>query len=765
MSDNLDQIWQSFFAQRTKPLLIRFPGTWKAVVTETNDPLRMRRIRFKIPELHDWDLKPEETPWATPAYDLGTKRCGRFSYPCIGDYVWITFEKNHPYSPIYTGFADPTRRKFYPLPSLYGRTPIPVDETTEIDDLPNDYETDYLPKDERPMSHGWQDRYGSLDIHNAVGFFPIEHTVQLPPPDADPLTKSTFTQSTNNPEVNNPDSKMMCRISKYGMVILQADMGYKWKKKGGVLDTEQGGIEEDRAETGGSSNGGGSEGEFTGDFDEDEQFEIDRWLYFQRLLHEDPAPSVRYIPNAAYPEPGDPSRFTGHDMRRILLLSRYGNKFEMRDVGWNKSRENEWWPKRRDIGSGDDERWMKMRTKGGHIFQIIDIGFDPENDEFVDRLLIDEVKKVYLDKEDKYTKEKEAWNQYGERDMRMVRAITRSGIKFVLDDRTSHDGGKYRPPYSASANSRLNEEIGIGALIKGRATPGTKEDDYGKLSGSPTGYFWQFDERPNRNSTSWGTPMGQIVEMDDNEEFLAICSRVPELPTKWKYLEDNEFLEESLDSLQPWKKTHHLLIDHGRELIRLKTRAGAGEATKNKKFNSIGASGEFAGLEIHDAPTDDPWAELVDIDKRGVWFSRKDSIGIWRAKDGTDIEVWLDDNKNNIVLRNATSGKVQIYCSGNVELISDKLVSMQAPRIDMNAQEIRMAAGGVNFTFQPSGLRTDGDIYASNVRAFFPTAERPADVAGRGIGQAAGGGSPPENINKEGKPSRIQPDNRLHDVT
>jgi hypothetical protein len=714
MSDNLGNVWNSFFAQRTKPLQIRFNGTFRAVVVETNDPLRMRRIRFKIPELHDWDLKAEECPWAVTSTDLGTKRCGRFSYPCIGDHVWINFEKNHPYGPIYSGFSDPTRRKYYSLPSIYGVTQTPVDEKSDVTEKVVDYDEDYLPKDERPMSHGWQDRYGHLDIHNSVGFYPIEHDVTLPPAGTDPLTQSEFTQSAKSPEVNDPDSKMMARLTKYGNLILQSDAGYKWKE------------------------------EFAGDFDEDEKFEIARWLYLQKLLHE--------------------NKPTGQDQRRITHLTRYGHKFEMRDVGWNKTRtqeySSEFWAEPKTIGDGEDERWMKLRTKGGHLIELSDIGFDPENDEFIKRKLLDDIEEVYLDKEDQYDKEETEWNKSGDRDMRMLRFVTRSGLKIAMDDRTSHDGGDYRLPASSSDENRKNEELGIGILVKGRATPGTKADEYNSLSGDPRGYYWQFDERPDRNSTTWGTPMGQAIEMDDNEELLTICTRLPDLPTPWKYLSDNEFLEESVESLEPTKNTHHLVIDHGREAIRLKSRAGEGEASRTKKLGE-GASGEHAGLEIHDAPSDDPWTEVVDIDKRGIWFSRKEGVGIWRGKEGSNIYLWLDDKKNNIILRNATAGKIQIYCQGNVDIISDKVIGMKANRIEMKANEIRLDAGGSLYTFDSSALRAGKDIHASNVFARFPTAERPKFIAGKGIGQASGGGQPVSNLSIEDLPDRQEPDNRI----
>jgi len=706
--DNLSQVWSGFFAQRTRPLYQRFPGVYRGVVVDTNDPLNMRRVRFKIPELHDWDLKPEDCPWAVPAPYLGSRGGTAFGCPCVGDYVWIVFEKGYPYGPVYVGFAPPTRRRYYPLPSIHGRTPIHVDAEGKPQNPITDYDESYLPKDGRPMNHGWQDRYGHLDLADSTGFYPIEHDTQPPPPDTDPLSKSKFNQMHSKPSVNDPDSKMLLRATKYGTIIQQSDIGYQWKLSG-------------------------QNGEFTGDFDADYEFEIDRWLYLQRLLHED--------------QP------TGHDMRKLMLLTRYGHKIELRDVGWNKTRKGEWLDSQQQIGDGEDQRWLKLRTKGGMLIEACDVGFDPEQDEFIKRPLLEEISDVYLDGEDNFPKQKSDWNQSGDRDMRMIRFVTRSGIKIVLDDRTSND----RNSHSASLP---NKEIGMGVLIKGRATPAAK-DKYKDASGDPTGFYWQFDERPDRNSTTWGTPLGQAIEMDDNEEFLAICSRIPELPTKWKYLSDNEFLENSLESFKPWTNTHHLIIDHGRELIRLKSRAGAGDSSKLKKLGDA-ASGEHAGLEIHDAPATDPWVELVDIDDRGLFFSRKDGISIWRAKDGVDVYVWIDDNSGNVVIFNrAQGGKVQIYSLGNIELISERNVSIQANRIDLKANEIRLDAGGTPYTFSSRAMLTTRDVRANNVYAYFPTAERPAHVVGRGIGAHDGGGSPVANLSVESAPSRVKPDNRL----
>ncbi len=725
MADNLNQVFSQFFSQRTKPLGLRFNGLFRAVVVETNDPLRMHRVRFKIPELHDWDIKPEECQWAVPSPDLGTKRAGRWSYPCIGDYIWVQFEKNHAYAPVYTGFSDPTRRKFYTLPSIFGKTPRPVTERSDlVDSSPDDYNVDYLPKDERPMSHGWQDRYGNLDMHSAVGFFPTEHDVAPPPPDSDRLAQSSFEQSTQKPVPNDPDSKFMLRMTKYGNFTLHSDIGYIWRK-----DEE------------------GEDGEFKGQFEDtptgrdpnqgkgDESFEIKRWKYLQRLVHED-SPKEK-------------------DQRRTLNQTRYGHKIEMRDVGWNKTREGEFEDEPRTIGSGDDERWVKIRTKGGHLIEAIDIGSDPEEDEFVKRQLIDEVDKKdeLFDKEDKFEKEKTEWNQYGERDARMLRFITRSGLKLVLDDRTSHDK-------AAEAPERLNKELGIGVLIKGRATPGTEADDYGEKSGDPKGFFWQFDERPDRNSTTWGTPLGQVVEMDDNQEYMVACSRLPNLPTAWKYLEDNEFLEDSAFNQNPARSSHHLVIDHGSEAIRLKSRAGRGVPSVTKRLGD-GASGEHAGIEIHDAPADDPWVEMVDHDRRGIWFSRKNQVGIWHSKQGSKLYVWLDDNNGKIVVHNGeTGGKVQIFSQGDIEVIGRK-VTFSCDEFGVNAKNrATVKVGGASYNFGSSNLGTNVDIRARNVRAFFPTAEKPCQVCGRGTGIPEPQNSSVAKVRKESVPTS-EPNNRL----
>lgn len=781
--DNLGRLWDTFFNERTKNLFERFTGRHRALVVETNDPLNMYRIRFIIPEMHDLNLKdtPEKCPWAIPSPEFGAKRGGRWGYPCIGDIVFIEFENNHPYSPVYVGYASPTRRKYYALPSIYTQTPLPVDDKSLPGELPEDYQKDYLPLDGRPMSHGWQDRYGHLDIHDATGFFPQEHDVEPPPPELDPVTafsddvsdrskrdpKSEFKSAVEKPKQNTPDSKFMARITKYGQMLIQSDMGYLWKS--------------DDADGSEAAKDTTSDGEFHGDFDKDEKFEIARWFYLQKLIHEN--------------HPKD------WDQRRLEFKNRYGSSLEFRDVGWNKTRPGEYLDEARFI-SWDyksehyaDERWVKLRSKGGSFLEISDIGSDPENDEFIKRKLIDEVpsgpsdstgnpmqSRKYIDNENEIISENQG-------DARFIRLVSRSGLKFVLDDCGSHTR-------KASDSGNNNALIGIGALIKGRRTPSSKcneedgpsQDNYPPSlsssrwqksdskkgqSGDPIGYFWQFDERPDHNSTTWGSPLGAAIEISDREQYITICSRLPSLPTKWKYTSKHEFLEKHMVDFNVARDTHHIVIDHYKEAMLFKSRAGNGEGPQlGSKCTDYEDPfvGINQGLEIHDSPEDDPWMELVDAEGRGLWFSKKESLSVWRSKDDKEIQIWIDDSENTIVVRNNELGKIQVYCRGNIEIIADQTIAVHGHNVNIKATSaIDMQVGGAQYSFTQNGLYTNQGIHASEIRGRLP--EVPSGyrdsqggncaTTGTGIGTASSfSGKTLSNLNIETK-DKVVPDNRL----
>jgi len=374
--DNLAPVWKKFHLDRTSELFQKFPGWYRAIVEETNDPLDMRRIRFRCPELHDSNVKVEDLPWAMPAPWMGGKGSGSWTHPMIKDVVWITFEKAHPYGPIWVAAADPTRRKWYVHQSLYVKSPPPASETGgNTLEAPDDTINDYLPKDGRPYSTGFRDRYGSFFMLSEVGFYPVEHAQKPAPVGADALAKRDFQSSSQAPQQNDPDSKYVVLATKYGNTMLLADIGYQWYE------------------------------EFEGDLENDEEFEINRSKYLQKFFNED-QPRNR-------------------DQRRIEWRTRYGHKVELRDVGFEKSRSGEYGDQKTIADSdGKDERWVKIRSKAGHLIQLIDTGSDPVSDTYIKRTNKDEVG-PHDDEE-----------LLGD-DRRMIRLITRHGNQLLLDDRGS----------------------------------------------------------------------------------------------------------------------------------------------------------------------------------------------------------------------------------------------------------------------------------------------------------------------------------------
>jgi len=657
-----DTVWRKFFDHRTKPLWERFPGSYRALVVETNDPLVMGRVRFKCPDMHDFSMSASECPWAVPAFELGGPRSGRFVHPCIGDWVWISFERQQPYGPIWTGFANPTRRKFYPYPSVHQVTPLSVNEEGKPADKPDDYDADYLPKDGRPMAHGWADRYGNLDISSSVGFFPEEHKDPPPPPDHDAIQRSNFDQRQSPPEVNSPDKKYMVRATKYGSIFIMSDQGYHWKKEGG-------------------------KGEFIGSFKKDEQFEIKRWKSLQKFLNE-----------------GEPKG----DHRRIGLVSRYGSKFEMRDTGWaqegpvsSKSRPDEFGPPQTLSSENKaDLRWIKLRTKGGMLLQAYDKGFHPNDDKFVKRRINDEMG-VRSEQEDKY---------WGNKDARWIRVVTRYGIKIVLDDRGSDDknADKREAPH------------GNGVLIKGRRSPSVKAEP---KTGNPRGFYFEFNENDKANHSSWGSPMGQSIEMNDRYQYMMMAvSLGRKWASKFKGLKENEFIRKPMMLKDPEKSAYHLKLDHDNEYLRLKTRGGRGPRAMSPSNPSGVRKKELQqGLEARDGNKGDgPWVELVDSQHRGFWWSKFEQLGVWRAKKGRKMYQWFDDRQRQIVIyNNESNGTIEIYANSKVNIIAKRDVHLNADRnITMHAgRSIRMEAGGTRLTINSSGVHTNKNYYGRRIFA------------------------------------------------
>lgn len=659
---------QKLFADRHKNINNKFSGFYRAVVVETNDPLCMNRIRFKCPEMHNYDIQPEECPWAVCALDSGGSQSGKMTTPIIGDHVWITFEKNSPYAPVWVGYATPTMTQDYPLPLVSTNTPTPLQTDGNLNKV-KDYDENYLPKDGRPLIYGYQDRYGNMDVSSAVGYYPQEHEVKPPPIDSDPLSTSMLLIDKSKPVQNSPDKKYMLRATRYGHIYIMSDQGYSWHKAS----------ENDEF------------GEIRNSKVQDKQTNIDRYLYMQRLLNEDkPDTSI-----------------AGADQRRIETLSRYGHKIECRDVGWaqpgpsaSKSRQDEYgvttptYLSRETIA---DHRWIKIRTKGGMLFQAYDKGFDPQNDNFIKRNLIDEVG-------DKTEKETEYWDG---KDARFIRIVTRHGYKFVLDDRGTDSVQSENTP----------EMPGNGVLLKGRRFPGCVRGAIKRESG----FYIEFNEKDELNQLAIGSPAGQSLEINDKYQYSILAAGLGgEWSSEHQGLKENEFIGKAVIEANPEANTHHLKLDLDNEYIRFKTRANKGPgAIFSATPSGVGAGEINQGLEARDSSLGDgPWVELVDCQSRGIFFSKKFQMGVWRASAQNSMYIIQDDSKKSIFLHNnETTGELEIYCANNIKIIAEQSVNIQAGNnINMSAGgSINLQARGSKFSVEDI-VRTSTEFHAKDFK-------------------------------------------------
>lgn len=677
--DTPQENYQKFLHLRQANLWNKLPGIYRAVITDTNDPLNMGRVRIKVPELHDFDLATEECPWAVPNQALGGKSTVVQYTPTIGDWVWVTFEKQHAYAPVWIGFATPLKNEYY-APFLLSQKPDYTDTT---------YNEEYFPKDGRPMVAGYQDRYGNIDISSSVGFYPIEHDLDPPAPDIDPYNKNILGNILIKPEVNNPDKKYITQVTKYGNILQLSDQGYYWKKEAEY-------------------------GEFTGNFEQDKDYELKRTNYLLRLLNEDKP---------------DTKQADG-DQRRISLATRYGHKIECRDVGWaqpgptaSKSRPTEYGTEAYlSKEANNDYRWIKIRTKGGMLFQAYDKGFHPQNDTYIQRSHLDEVGPL-TEREDIH---------WAGKDARWIRLVTRHGYKIVLDDRGSDN----------SRSEELENPTGNGVLLKGRRSPSAHGQE---TNGNPRGFYFEFNENIELNHTNWGTPAGQLIEQNDRYQYIMLSSGLgDDYAAEYKGIEENEFIGKPALTADPETNSHHLKIDLDNEYIRFKTRSKNGPGPKDPLVTSGVEIGDVnQGFEARDGQEGDgPWVEIVDSQNRGFWFSRSYQCGIWRSSSNNNMSICLDDTNKKIILQNnEQTGALEIYCTGQVNIISDDNINLQAVgSINMKASSVNIDSGGLQATFG-ANFQTTGQILASNF-------------------QISPGGSSVGSIQKSQLPSRIFPSDR-----
>lgn len=643
--DNLINVWDNFHDSREKDLFNRFNGWYRAEVVETNDPLISHRIRFRCPEMHDRDVLVEDLPWAVPAPWMGGKGSGSWTHPMIGDIVFVCFEKNHPYGPIWCASGDPTRRKSYPHQAIYGETPAPISERDGApENSPNEALIDYLPKDGRPYSTGFRDRYGTFFILNSTGFFPEEHRRPPAPLGTDALANRDFDLANEQPIANDPDTKYAAINTKYGNLFILNDVGYNWFKEG-------------------------DQGEFIGNQESDQDFEIQRSQYLQRLLNEN---KPRDVPQTLV------SSSEERDQRRIELRTRYGHKFEMRDKGWRITRAGEYDPNPRIIAApSQDERWIKIRTKAGHLFQMIDVGADPTSNLFVKQTNLSEIGAhdaeygTFKNNDDPRVPE-----LADSEDKRVIRLESAHGNLLWLDDR----GSDALDPSKA-------EPRGNGFLLKSRR-----------------GHAVEALDKDEFNRIMLVTASDQVLEMNDRFEYLlmttAQASNSPDVSPggrKGYTGASREPGDEGVptgQSSNPLDNTYHFLMDKANCFIRLRTP-------------------EKAGIEIRDG--DAPcgtWMELRDNDNRALWFSRRDNFAIWRDGASTKL-ILIDDNDNSILVDNQL-GNIIIRSAGNISLDAAGDICMRAGgRIGLDAgSEIGIATSGITHGIDASGIKTTQEMYA-----------------------------------------------------
>jgi len=583
MTTKVDEIWRDFLGNRIEDLAKRFPGWHRAEVVETNDPLRDHRVRFRMPEMHDKSLEAEKCPWAIPSPTMGGKRAGFWPGVCKGDFVFINFEKGHPYGPIWSP-ADPTRRKFYALESIYGRTQLSVNEKGEPADAPDDYDEERLPKDERPMSTGFKDRYGNIFMMGAVGFFPKEHANKPAPTGTDPVTEGAYKASQKPPEENKPDMKFMVQMSKYGNYMIVADIGYKWKN------------------------------EFDGDFEKDEDFEIKRVKYIQKMFSENETDGV--------------------DQRRMEMRTRFGHKFEMRDVGWKKSRPEEF-DQAVDLTDAEgknekEQMWIRAITKDGTYLRMWSKGADLEKNNFIKRLNKSDVGTKPYD-EDQYGD--------GQGDCRGFYICTPRQQIFSIDDA----GADPKDPQN-------NERPYPNGIFLG----GWRDGHY---------YGMEYNLKDELQRMMLYTSTGHALELNQRHDYVALSTKPPQTVAR-KFDGPYKRTPFSLKTLKGQNiegKSFHVVLDEKNKYLRVKTPKGQGiEARDGEGDPSCGGT----------------WVETRDSEDRGFWMSKENNFAVWRGKKQQKY-ICINDSTDYIVIRNGLKS-VQIFAQKDIEMIAGGNVQIKA---------------------------------------------------------------------------------------
>lgn len=76
-----------------------FYGKYRGVVTDTNDPLGIGRIKARVPDV----MGDGDSGWAMPCVPFAGKGMGFFALPTDGAGVWVEFEHGDPDFPVWSG--------------------------------------------------------------------------------------------------------------------------------------------------------------------------------------------------------------------------------------------------------------------------------------------------------------------------------------------------------------------------------------------------------------------------------------------------------------------------------------------------------------------------------------------------------------------------------------------------------------------------------------------------------------------------------------
>lgn len=76
-----------------------FYGKYRGIVTDNKDPLKMGRIKARVPDV----MGKDASGWALPCVPFAGDDMGFYAIPAVDARVWIEFEQGDPDYPIWVG--------------------------------------------------------------------------------------------------------------------------------------------------------------------------------------------------------------------------------------------------------------------------------------------------------------------------------------------------------------------------------------------------------------------------------------------------------------------------------------------------------------------------------------------------------------------------------------------------------------------------------------------------------------------------------------